>query len=104
MKELKTKFRKNDMDYEILERTTNFYFAELRSTDSGIVVAYESGLILKNKARNTIIDGKKVEFVESEAVVGNEKFGQHPVDRAYTVKNKDKCYKNYLKFAKKDKP
>lgn len=102
MKPLKTEFQKNDMLYKILERTTNFYFAELRSTDSGNVVAYESGRIVKNKARTGTFEGVKVKFEEGESIVSNEKFGQHPVDRAYIVVNKDKCYQHFLKYARKD--
>ena len=98
MKTLKEEFKKNDMLYKILERTKNFYFAELRSTETGRVVSYESGRIVVKKQR--IIKGKIIEA--NEAIVSNEQFGKHPADMAVTVSNREKCHNNYLKYARNE--
>lgn len=94
---LKKEFNKNEMRYKILERSKYFYFAEVRSMESGNIIGYESGRIEFRKARN--LGGKQIE--SREVIIPNSKFGLNPADEFHSPRNKDKCYKNYLKHSNK---
>lgn len=98
MKKLKTEFSKNKMQYRILERSKNYYFAEVRSTETGNIVAYESGRIISHSGYK--IHGNKVE--PGEHMVGNNEFGRHDADYSANVKNKEKALKIFKQFSATD--
>jgi len=102
MKPLKTEFGKNGVLYEILDRSENYYFALLRSAESDMPIAYESGRIITHKGGKGKLGGKKIMFKASENIVSNEQFGRHPSERCGTVKDKEKIHKLFLKHKNED--
>lgn len=103
MEPLEKEFRKNDMNYKILERSETRYFAELRSTESGNIVAYETGRILKQEGTQRIIDGKTVEYKAKELIVSNEKFGSDEFECCMNPKNESKVHAAFLEATEFDK-
>lgn len=89
-------FRKNDLTYTILERTSTRYFARLTSSDTGHTVAYESGRIITQSHRTAKIAGKPVTFQAREMITSNESFGKDPFDYASRPENKRLAYNRYL--------
>jgi len=105
MEALKLEFKMNDMNYKIVERSDSRYFAELHSTESGNLVAYETGRIVQRKGNTGIIAGKAVEFKAKEAIINNEQFGKCPsgLEMCMTPKNKQEVYNTYLEAIKWDR-
>jgi len=105
MEPLRSEFRMNDIDYKIIERSDTRYFAELHSTESGKLVAYETGRIVKRKASTGVRGGVTVEYKAKEHVVDNEKFGKCPSDLecCMSPKYNNEVYRDYLKAIEWDK-
>ena len=105
MEPLKTEFTLNSMHYVILERTEGRYFAELHSSDTGNVNAYETGRIIHQKETNTVLDGTKVKFKARERIPNKDQFGrcQSKTECCMAPKNKKLVYEAYLKGIKWDK-
>jgi hypothetical protein len=98
MKQLKKNFLKNDIMYVILNRSRNYYLAELRSLETDCIHAYECGRLLIRPERT--IKGKHID--SNESIISNEQFGKHPADIVMPPKKKDYCFEHYLKYAEKD--
>lgn len=81
-KPLPKEFIKNDIRYIILEQTEKRYFAELHSTITDSIVAYETGRIIKNHQKYYMIS--------------NEDFGSVDGEVCLNPDNKIKCYNIFL--------
>jgi hypothetical protein len=103
MEQLKTGFKKNDIDYTILERTATRYFAELRSMESGMIIGYETGKIIRTKAKTATISGKTINFKGGERIISNEQFGFDKFECFLPPRLKDEVYQQYLNGIEKDK-
>jgi hypothetical protein len=96
MKALPTEFTYNGLLYRIVERSATRYFAELQTTDTGVIIAYETGRITQRKANEAIIAGKVTRFEASEHMAGNEAFGFDKFECAMPPKNRAIVYQNYM--------
>jgi hypothetical protein len=103
MKPLPTDFTTNGMKYHILERTKTRYFAELKSIDTEVVVAYETGRIFQQKEQGAVLGGKPVNFEAKEAIVSNSQFGMDEFECAMPPKFKNEVYKEYIDAQNFDK-
>jgi hypothetical protein len=72
---LKTDFIKNDIRYQIINRSLTRYLAELSSRDTHTVIGFETGRIVRSEAGVGIIGGREVVFNATEHIIGNEAFG-----------------------------
>lgn len=79
MEKLKTNFTKNEMIYNIIDRSDNIYLAEVFS-ESNKLVGYEIGRIIKSKESTAKMGGVDVTFQAKERIVSNEMFGRHEID------------------------
>lgn len=104
MEVLDNKIKMNGMVYDILEITSTRYFASLTSVESGNLVAYETGRIVRTKPSTANMGGVMVEFKDKERMVSNEQFGKcsSGFECCMTVKNKNLVHQNYLEAVKWD--
>jgi hypothetical protein len=85
--------------YRILERSRSRYFAAVINTDTGHVIGYETGRIVKRKCHFRIDGDVQLHFDEVECLNDDNKFGIDRHEMFVTPPRKDVAYNAFIAVA-----